>query len=108
MNVVAILAMFQMRTIQTSVMVSLHKDYCYNYGSIVMVKLLIDFDECINSSYHNCSEAENEICNNTVGSFTCECIQGFDLNMNTKICEGEEEKFSQLLPFLNSFYLLRY
>ena len=37
MNVVAILAMFQMRTIQTSVMVSLHKDYCYNYGSITMV-----------------------------------------------------------------------
>ena len=63
--------------------------------------IIIDLDECVNSSYHNCTEAENEICHNMVGSFTCECLQGFDINISTKICEGEEEKVKKkCAPFI--------
>ena len=52
--------------------------------------LLIDFDECINGSFHNCSEADNEICRNIYGSFTCECMKGFEMSGATEICEGEK------------------
>ena len=68
--------------------------------------MLIDLDECVNSTYHNCSEAENELCLNTVGSFTCECLQGFDLNASTNVCEGQAEIINKkgiLLSLTNSF-----
>ena len=59
--------------------------YCtyYNFCS--------DLNEC-NSSYHNCSESEYEICHNTVGSFTCECMPGFEINEEAQSCEGKSKK----------------
>jgi hypothetical protein len=52
----------------------------------------IDIDECNDNSYpHNCSESEHEMCNNTLGSFTCICMQGFKSNEEIK-CEGETDK----------------
>ena len=49
----------------------------------------IDFDEC--SSFHNnCSEADNETCRNSYGSFTCECMNGFERNEATQTCEGDK------------------
>ena len=78
----------------------------YRYYTIIII--ITDLDECVNSSYHNRTEAENEICHNTVGSFTCECLQIFDLNISTKICEGEEEKKKGVHFFKHHFCLFRY
>ena len=51
----------------------------------------VDFNECVNISYHNCSEAENKMCQNINGSFTCECMKGFQMNATAKTCEGERD-----------------
>ena len=49
--------------------------------------MYIDIDEC-NTTMHNCSEADFEQCVNGEGSFTCECMSGFE--RLDGICEGIE------------------
>ena len=56
----------------------------------------IDFDECADSSYHNCSESEYVTCTNTPGSFSCGCKVGFKMNEETNICEGENVKYQAM------------
>ena len=57
----------------------------------------IDFDECANSSYHNCSESDYLNCINTHGSFLCDCMSGFMMNDETKRCEGKKYK----IPYID-------
>ena len=35
-----------------------------------------------------CFESENRICNNTIGSYECDCMEGYQENETSKICEG--------------------
>lgn len=60
----------------------------------------IDFDECTNSSYHNCSESDYVTCTNTHGSFLCDCMIGFIMNEETKRCEGKKCKMPCRLEIL--------
>lgn len=49
-----------------------------------MLLMYPDIDECT-SNVHNCDE--NAVCNNTGGSFTCACRNGF--NGNGTSCQGK-------------------
>ena len=42
-----------------------------------------DIDECVEGS-HQCAQ----ICNNTIGSYTCSCNSGFIINVDGKTCDG--------------------
>ena len=45
--------------------------------------IIIDIDECQENT-HLC----NQTCNNTVGSYTCQCQEGFRLDNNAVDCNG--------------------
>ena len=45
--------------------------------------LFLDIDECLRPN--NCSQ----VCENTVGSFTCRCRQGFELEADGEQCRGK-------------------
>lgn len=52
----------------------------------------VDFDECLNSQFHDCSD--NSHCFNLRGTYTCSCKEGFaDLSVNSiypgRICSAE-------------------
>ena len=44
----------------------------------------VDVDECANSTLHNCYQ----ICENTNGSFTCDCYMGYRLSIDGFMCTG--------------------
>ena len=46
--------------------------------------LSIDIDECEDSSLNNC----DQLCNNTEGSYHCDCKSGFQLAADQATCEG--------------------
>ena len=46
--------------------------------------LSIDIDECEESSLNNC----DQLCNNTEGSYRCDCSSGFQLAADHASCEG--------------------
>ena len=48
----------------------------------------IDIDEC-NKNIHTCTKLEFEVCKNTVGSFECDCLDGYSRNEESLQCEGE-------------------
>ena len=50
--------------------------------------LQTDIDECLNSSANNCSALNNEVCQNVEGSYTCDCLSGYQRNEDTELCEG--------------------
>ena len=52
-----------------------------------------DIDEC-QEGYHLC----NQTCKNTVGSYTCQCSDGYSLGIDETSCFG---KTSQSLHFAN-------
>ena len=35
-----------------------------------------------------CFESENRICNNTIGSYICDCMEGYQENKTSQVCEG--------------------
>ena len=52
----------------------------------------VDFDECLSSD----ACGANHVCNNTVGSYRCECSTGFVANCNTQdslnpVCVGKSK-----------------
>ena len=46
--------------------------------------LSADIDEC----KMTCFESENRICNNTIGSYMCDCKDGYQENELSQDCEG--------------------
>ena len=57
---------------------------------ILVLCHVLDIDECIEGS-HDC-DSSTEMCVNLVGSYSCQCVDGFQLNGQT--CEGKKH----LLP----------
>ena len=55
---------------------------------------LSDRDEC-STKQHNCVQS----CTNTVGSYTCSCYTGFNLDADGKSCSGiSSKKCTIMLP----------
>ena len=48
-----------------------------------------DIDECADTTTHNCSDADNVFCSNTMGSFTCLCRSGYSKVGNGGTCVGK-------------------
>ena len=87
MNVAVMMGMFQMKTTRTSVMVG--TILLKSWHLWLLLYAYADIDECANILSHNCSEEENEICRNTNGSFTCDCMPGFEMSKDSQSCVGE-------------------
>ena len=49
---------------------------------------MIDINECADSAI-NCSIADNKICTNTDGSYTCNCIPDYFQNEPNGLCKGK-------------------
>ena len=49
-----------------------------------MTSFPTDLDECVSSEFNDCSD----ICINTNGSYSCDCSEGFSLNIDGKTCTG--------------------
>lgn len=68
-----------------------------HHSSILFLKyyylfFLLDFDECSDPKFHDCSE--NAQCFNLRGTYTCSCKEGFtDLSQNAlypgRVCSGK-------------------
>ena len=54
------------------------------YCPLIARFVIADVDECMNGT-HDCN-ATSEFCNNTIGSYTCECKEGFEPDCNG--CKG--------------------
>ena len=48
------------------------------------------------------------MCNNTRGSYSCICMEGFIMNEETKSCEGEKEEIPGLDPSYSLIGWFRY
>lgn len=48
-----------------------------------------DINECNRTGYSQCHW--HATCNNTIGSYTCTCNEGFTSRMNGFICDGKEK-----------------
>lgn len=68
--------------------------YVYNKNDLVDHRFIfLDFDECLNTQYHDCSD--NAYCFNLRGTYTCSCREGFvDLSENPvypgRICSAAQ------------------
>jgi hypothetical protein len=71
-------------------MVKMHQNYTYANSEYTVH---LDIGECVSGS-NNCHDYAN--CTNTVGSYTCECKEGF--TGNGVDCEGRRKT-----DFLTSF-----
>ena len=49
------------------------------------IHCLADNDECSSNTTNNCSQ----ICDNNLGSYTCDCDSGFILNVDGRSCIGD-------------------
>lgn len=59
----------------------------HSYTHALQIILVLDINEC-EIGVHNC--AENHVCVNTPGSFSCECANGYFLDVVNATCFGEE------------------
>ena len=62
----------------------------------LVVLLLLDFDECVNEMDNNCAQ----MCQNTNGSYSCECRDGYSLASNGYSCSGKSTLMSTIILFL--------
>ena len=62
----------------------------------LVVLLLLDFDECVNEMDNNCAQ----MCQNTNGSYSCECRDGYSLASNGYSCYGKSTLMSTIILFL--------
>ena len=60
----------------------------YFFSNNAIKHFFTDLDECANTTFNICSDAKNETCYNTVGSYTCDCKPGFS-RRNGQTCEGK-------------------
>ena len=53
----------------------------HSYGLL----LLLDINECLNSALNNCTG--DQICINTMGSYRCECPNGYEFKKDRISCQ---------------------
>ena len=46
--------------------------------------IFVDIDECTDNS-----DKCDQLCSNTIGSYECLCLSGYELNDNSYSCDGE-------------------
>ena len=63
----------------------LYRSFSICTESHIQFSLCLDIDECIEDDSVDCGEHAE--CNNTVGSYTCDCLNGYEKNKNGQ-CEG--------------------
>ena len=82
MNVVVEMGMLQTRHTWNYVKVSTSEDLVVRSTCSSFINCDTfpnpDVNECGSNTTHNCSEADNEICEDTDGSYMCICMPGFD------------------------------
>ena len=67
---------------------------------IINPPLFTDINECaINNA--GCSQ----VCNNTEGSYYCDCYPGYELGLNNHTCNGRCTTFTKVLIY-NGYYIL--
>ena len=59
-----------------------------NFSPISCTLFYLDIDECSNSNSNSCSN--NNVCINTVGSYKCNCTNGYRINGNS--CQGTSDE----------------
>ena len=74
----------------------LHNKFIASYLNYRILIICIDIDECANGhrdkiGHHSCPS--DEACVNTLGSFTCQCPDGYQLSFdgNRNRCEGTNQ-----------------
>ena len=58
-----------------------------------------DINECANDSLNGC----NQICTNTIGSFLCECNNGYELGDDLMTCSG---LYNNIMSHLSTFVII--
>ena len=66
------------------VLVSININYCTNDYATLTTSIHADIDECA-LGISGC----NQICNNTIGSYTCSCYLGYQIALDNRTCLGE-------------------
>ena len=54
-------------------------------AQILATSNVVDVDECQTT----CLKSENKECENTIGSYECRCVRGYEENSTTNACEGK-------------------
>ena len=72
--------------------------YClFLYLCMLKFSMFSDIDECTESDSPVCGQ----ICTNTIGSYNCSCMIGYELNlMDSSSCDGKH-KFLPLMQLLH-------
>ena len=52
-----------------------------------MLYVIVDIDECAQDLDH-CNESSNMMCINSIGGYTCRCVEGYDIVDQDGACEG--------------------
>ena len=62
---------------------------CKHHLKLILLTVLSlsDINEC-SENIHTCSVSKNEVCDNTIGAFTCSCHQGYSRNASSGLCSG--------------------
>ena len=58
-----------------------------------------DINECANDFLNGC----NQICTNTIGSFLCECNNGYELGDDLMTCSG---LYNNIMSHLSTFVII--
>ena len=61
----------------------------YQLYTVLRVILYTDVNECGDDLLHYCEQ----VCNNTHGSHSCLCLDGYQLNSDGYSCTGQKEIF---------------
>ena len=67
----------------------------------IMMVFNADIDECSENT-DGCSQ----MCNNTEGSFTCECIEGYLLDINGTTCNGMYREIIDYISYISMFIMM--
>lgn len=69
---------------RTCIGMNSHRFLIVMLDRIPYTSLLTDINECANVN-GNCAQ----VCTNTVGSYICSCVTGYELDADTRTCDGK-------------------
>lgn len=65
--------------------------------------IILDVDECLAEGENRKCTEKHEQCLNRIGSYSCECVDGYKRDLNTRNCELDIEGY--FFFYLNFFCL---